>query len=84
MFVDEIPDKSRRLQSAYEQGDWERLRRLAHQLKGALGSYGFDVLTPDAAALELAVERGLGASAVKERLDSLTERLAQLRAGVAL
>jgi HPt (histidine-containing phosphotransfer) domain-containing protein len=36
---------------------WERMTYLAHQLKGAGGSYGFQNISTEAAALETTLER---------------------------
>jgi HPt (histidine-containing phosphotransfer) domain-containing protein len=52
MFVDEMPDRIANLLAQCESGKWEELRRAAHQLKGAAGSYGFDAISPSAADLE--------------------------------
>lgn len=52
LFVMEMPDRVSSLRSQYEQRDFEELRRTAHQLKGAAGSYGFSEISPCAAHLE--------------------------------
>jgi len=55
MFVEEMPDRIARLLDLHQSAAWKGLRRVAHQLKGAAGSYGFDSLSPCAARLEQAV-----------------------------
>ena len=57
-FVAEMPSRVAWLQRNYDSGDWEALRRSAHQLKGAAGSYGFDRLTPHALRLESLLAKG--------------------------
>ncbi len=57
MFVDEMPGRTEQFSSHYGEGDWEGLRRSAHQLKGAAGSYGFAPISTAAGQLE-AVIRG--------------------------
>ena len=52
MFVDEMPDRIANLLDQLGSENWEELRRAAHQLKGAAGSYGFDAISPSAAKLE--------------------------------
>ncbi|REK11573.1 MAG: Hpt domain-containing protein [Planctomycetota bacterium] len=52
MFVEEMPNRVARIERQWDAGDRDELRRSAHQLKGALGSYGFDELTPHALRLE--------------------------------
>ncbi|TWT30588.1 Hpt domain-containing protein [Blastopirellula retiformator] len=52
MFVSEMPDRIESMLRCVDQNDWEGLGRIAHQLKGAAGSYGFGQITPYAAQLE--------------------------------
>jgi HPt (histidine-containing phosphotransfer) domain-containing protein len=52
LFVGEMPQRLTALNRCLLQRDWDELGRLAHQLKGACGSYGFHQLTPFAARLE--------------------------------
>jgi hypothetical protein len=54
MFVREMPDRINALETQARSRNWQQLARIAHQLKGAAGSYGFDAITPCAARLELA------------------------------
>ena len=60
-FLDEARDKVLEMQSALEQSvtteSIDRLTYLAHQLKGSGGSYGYQRISTDAAALEKALER---------------------------
>lgn len=51
-FVDELPDRLQSLQAAFEATDLEQLAVLAHQLKGAGGSYGYPQLTELCAPME--------------------------------
>jgi len=55
-FVDSLPEKVQVMQTALQAQDFEGLTRLAHQLKGAGGSYGFPSLTETAAELEAAAK----------------------------
>jgi HPt (histidine-containing phosphotransfer) domain-containing protein len=52
MFVDEMPERIALLTACRDEEDWQQLGRLAHQLKGSCGSYGFSQLTSQAARLE--------------------------------
>lgn len=52
MFVDEMPERIRSLQDLWETRDLETLKRVAHQLKGASGGYGFMVVGKAAGHLE--------------------------------
>ena len=53
MFVEqEMPVRITAIRSAFERGDRAAVRRAAHQVTGAGGSYGFAQLTASAAVLE--------------------------------
>jgi HPt (histidine-containing phosphotransfer) domain-containing protein len=81
LFVDEMPGRVRDMQAHFGCANWDELARLAHQLKGAAGSYGFDQLTPFAAGLEKSVRNGEPAAAVRAALDELLEVCGRVRAG---
>ena len=51
-FVSGLSEKLWSMREALDEGDFETLRRLAHQLKGAGGSYGYPTLTDSAKVLE--------------------------------
>lgn len=51
-FVEALPGKASKLQDMLAARDIESLARLAHQLKGSAGGYGFQSITDHAARLE--------------------------------
>ena len=51
-FVSGLPERIESMQEALANGDLETLGRLAHQLKGSGGSYGYSALSDPAKALE--------------------------------
>ncbi len=55
-FVDGLSGRMDALRQAYEQLDWDRLTMLAHQLKGAGGSYGYAELSVFARKIESAFQ----------------------------
>ena len=81
MFVEEIPDRIATLRLQFQAADWEELRRTAHQLKGAAGSYGFSPVTPTAAAVEDAVRNAAGEREIQEALDALIDVCQRIRSG---
>ncbi len=83
IFVESLPERVESLRQAFEQGDWETLRRTAHQLKGAAGSYGFDPLSPSAAQLEQSVASGpeQDVEAIRQALEELLDLCSRVRAG---
>jgi HPt (histidine-containing phosphotransfer) domain-containing protein len=56
-FVDGLSTYREEFRLAFEQLDWNRLAKLAHQLKGAGGSYGYAPLSHLAHVMESAFER---------------------------
>ena len=81
MYVDEMPDRIAALQEMLVSDNWEELRRLAHQMKGAAGSYGFDDITPIAAQLESAVRNGDTEEAITQAVEELIRICQRVRAG---
>jgi len=81
LFVEEMPQRIRDLQNQFQNHDWDQLGRLAHQLKGAAGSYGFDQITPFAARLEKGVRNGLPHGEVQLAFEELLEACNRIRAG---
>ncbi len=51
-FVEQLPQRFAAIQQAAEAQDWEQLRRFAHQLKGAGGSYGYPPISAICAQVE--------------------------------
>jgi HPt (histidine-containing phosphotransfer) domain-containing protein len=83
MFVDEMPERVETLTKFFIAKDWEELGRMAHQLKGAAGSYGFDDLTPGSAALEESVRKGGTEADISTALDHLVDQCQRVRPGGA-
>ena len=77
-FVGALPARAQALQAAQSAGDLEGLKRLAHQLKGAAGGYGFPRISAAAAALEQACASG---APVEQDLAQLADVLGRARAG---
>lgn len=59
-FVTGLTDRVADLKAAYDQSDWTRLKTLAHQLKGAGGSYGYPPISELAATIEEACKQQSG------------------------
>lgn len=84
MFVEAMPDRVASLRAAYANADAETLTRIAHQLKGALGSYGFGELVPMAAALEQAACEGDSMNSIEPSMLLLIEHYESIRPGVPI
>ena len=71
LFVAEMPRRMATVLEQLDSSDWEGLRRTAHQLKGAAGSYGFDAISPSAARVEEAVRDDQPEQRIRETVDEL-------------
>lgn len=77
MFLETVPEKRQAVEGAFRSGDFDGVRTLAHQLKGAGGGYGFNGLTDVAAELEAACKAN-DADRIGPALDRLLEYLDRL------
>lgn len=66
------------IREALAQLDFETVRKVAHGMKGAGGSYGFDHVTTMAATIEQAAKAGT-AAAISTELELLATYLEQVR-----
>jgi HPt (histidine-containing phosphotransfer) domain-containing protein len=66
------------MREALAQQDLETVRKVAHGMKGAGGSYGFDRVTAMAATIEQAAKTGASAG-LAEELDQLAVYLEQVQ-----
>jgi HPt (histidine-containing phosphotransfer) domain-containing protein len=83
LFVCELPGRLRELETAIGQDDVDLVRQLAHQLRGAGGSYGFPALGPPAGELEQAARRCESIPILVLALEDLAEVSSRVRAGTA-
>jgi HPt (histidine-containing phosphotransfer) domain-containing protein len=74
-FVVDAPQRAEELEEHLHGGDFVSLQRLAHQLKGAGGGYGFDLITERATELEASLMNGADPATVKDRCGVLCETL---------
>ena len=81
-FVAEMPSRVALLKRQLESKDWVALRRTAHQLKGAAGSYGFEPITPLAHRLEMLVAYGVEPKIVTEAVQDLAAHCQRITAEV--
>jgi PAS domain S-box-containing protein len=82
MFVQEMPDRINALETEARSHNWQQLTRIAHQLKGAAGSYGFEAITPYAAQLEIAARDGRQDEEILSALEELLNLCRHMRPGV--
>lgn len=80
-FVEGLSRRLNELRHAFEQQDWDSLTKLAHQLKGAGGSYGYADLSRLAKTMEGAF-RIHSAERFEESMAQLEKLIAAARAGL--
>jgi histidine phosphotransfer protein HptB len=81
MFVAELPKRVGILLDHLTKENWEGVRQVAHQLKGAAGSYGFDAVSPVAGKVESAVRSGEPESQIREAVAELAHICTRVRGG---
>ncbi len=82
-FVAKLPERANDIQRIRADGDFEELARMAHQMAGAAGSYGYPTLTDAARTLELMLRKGSpDALALKEACDVLARLCRMAWAGM--
>jgi histidine phosphotransfer protein HptB len=82
LFVEEMPNRIAALLDQLQSADLEGLRRTAHQLKGAAGSYGFDAISPAAARVESAIRDNEDEERLQETVRDLVALCQCARSGV--
>jgi len=80
-FVSQLPERLVEMRQAAENGLWDRLQRMAHQMKGAGGGYGYPALTRVARELETHARRRDREATVLD-LAALTGLCRSIQAGV--
>ncbi|MBA4018682.1 MAG: hypothetical protein C0483_16065 [Pirellula sp.] len=78
LFLSEIPQRLGAMAEAFEQENWNELRRVAHQWKGAGGSYGYPQLSAFAARVEDACVTACPRDEIRQRLDALVDLCGRL------
>jgi HPt (histidine-containing phosphotransfer) domain-containing protein len=77
MFVQEMPQRVEQFYAVWESQNLEELRRLAHQMKGASGGYGFGSVGKAAEKLEHSLV-SMGHGGVESSLEQLRKEFAEL------
>jgi CheY-like chemotaxis protein len=74
-FVSNLPRRAERLVDLMEKQDFEQLRQVVHQLKGAGGGYGFPEITRRAASAEKAIKAQAALEQISAEVQSLLAAL---------
>ena len=79
LFVSELPQKIAECQAALGSQDWERLRMMAHRLKGSAGSYGFPSISRAALELEISISGQTPQATIQEHVQTLAHLCTRAR-----
>ena len=82
LFVQELSERVGVLRKGLETRDWAGLARMAHQLEGAAGSYGFAPIGLGAARVEQAIRHRLPESQIRQAVEGLIGLCRRAHAGV--
>jgi chemotaxis protein histidine kinase CheA len=72
-FVLGLPAEVGKLLSLIKSEDMVPLRRVAHQLRGAGGGYGFDEITERASIVENSIKASENRESISQQIDSLID-----------
>ena len=79
IFVAELPNRIRAVENALNSGDFAAIKRMAHQLKGTAGGYGFPVISEVAGILEEHAGTSTDVGAITEQVRRLADLCASAR-----
>jgi diguanylate cyclase (GGDEF)-like protein len=77
-FVSRLPERVDQLQSLVEAGELEALSKVAHQVKGAAGGYGFADITNAAAIVESRIRTQGDVALIHEDVETLIRLIKQV------
>lgn len=70
-FIEELDQRTASLDAAFQAHDADTLQDLAHQLKGAAGGYGFQIISDAAAKLETPLKQGQPVQELHDQVQAL-------------
>jgi HPt (histidine-containing phosphotransfer) domain-containing protein len=77
-FVEGLPDEILKMQDLLNHDDLKSLRRVAHQLRGTGGGYGFDAITELAGSVEDAINRADNRESITAQINSLVDLIRRI------
>jgi HPt (histidine-containing phosphotransfer) domain-containing protein len=78
LFVSEMPERIASLETLWRDRQLEPLKRLAHQLKGAGGGYGFSPVSSAAGTLEETIKSVMAAASPPTSLAAVQQQVEEL------
>lgn len=80
MYVSELPERIAAIEQSLADEDLSTLARLAHQMKGAAGGYGFPTITSAALELEMSAKAQEELEAVTGHVNAIADLCARASA----
>lgn len=80
LFVAELPKRVRAVEEALDAANFGEVQRMAHQLKGSAGGYGFPIISDVARILENHAAAANDVAAITEQVRRLADLCASARA----
>ncbi|MDP9175979.1 MAG: PAS domain S-box protein [Planctomycetota bacterium] len=77
-FVEGLPEEVRKMNDLLQRNELNALGRVAHQLRGASGGYGFDSITEPATRTEDAIKESKNLQTITENVNLLIRALRQI------
>lgn len=79
LFVAELSKRVRAVEEALDSANYAEVERIAHQLKGAAGGYGFPIISDVAKILEKHAAGATDVAAITEQVRRLADLCASAR-----
>jgi HPt (histidine-containing phosphotransfer) domain-containing protein len=80
LFIEEMPERIAAFEDALARQDFDSLARVAHQLKGSAGGYGFPTITEQAAVIERAAKDHTALDKLSDDVRELIDMCSRARA----
>ena len=74
-FLSRLPKRLAQVDAALESNDWKSVELLAHQVRGALGCYGFQEVAEEAHRIETIAKTTCSTPCARKALDSIRHLL---------
>ena len=77
-FVDGLPGEVRKMADCLQKNDMASLRQIVHQLRGAAGGYGFDLITQPATSVEKSIDASSDLGSITTQTTSLMDLICRI------
>ncbi|MBI1343594.1 MAG: hypothetical protein GC171_11725 [Terrimonas sp.] len=78
LFAEQAPRTTAEIKEAYQQGEWEKLKALAHRLKPSIDNMGILSLKQEVRQIESLAARGTDAEELPALIDKMEKVIGQV------